>query len=234
MCASCSEGPNGASFIVVKRCCEAWNRALALAQAEQLETYKARKSAAQAYRLAMPFLCGQDNIRGFIAAVAQGMLLEVFDEKEGTKLVYVAQVALSALPRPARAPVGRPRKNAETQPEPETAPEPRPQSGPDQSESASSAPAIPHLQSNPEPQSAAPQPPGDGDNPVAAGNNPGQGTIPSIEACAQEVQREPTGTGSGEKINTPHPPSPSQMGRTAAHGGVNRKINTPPPPVHPK
>jgi hypothetical protein len=24
------------------------------------------------------------------------------------------------------------------------------------------------------------------------------------------------------------------MGRTAAHGGVNRKINTPPPPVHPK
>lgn len=52
--------------------------------------------ARNAYRQAMPALAGETNIRDFIAAVTDGALLGVIPQKEHTKLLYAAQVALSA------------------------------------------------------------------------------------------------------------------------------------------
>jgi hypothetical protein len=43
----------------------------------------------------MPVLAGYENVRNFIACVAHGMLIGVFDESDGTKLLYAAQVALT-------------------------------------------------------------------------------------------------------------------------------------------
>ena len=123
---SCYEGPAGASFFAVKRCCEAWNRAVVEATEQHMERYPAFESARRAYRRVMPFLCGEDNIRGFIAAVGQGMLLGVFSEKEGTKLVYVAQVALSSLPRPVAPSRSKPESTSPETPPLDSGPEPEP------------------------------------------------------------------------------------------------------------
>ena len=55
-----------------------------------------------AYCSAMPRLSGADSIRDFIACVAHGMLIGIFPSSEGTRLLYAAQVAYSALPSPKR------------------------------------------------------------------------------------------------------------------------------------
>jgi hypothetical protein len=60
---------------------------------------RAEKNAAKAYREAMPPLSGSENIRNFIACVAQGLLRKVFNSSESTQLLYAAQVATSASKR---------------------------------------------------------------------------------------------------------------------------------------
>jgi hypothetical protein len=57
---------------------------------------RAIKKANRAYREALPPLRGEENIRDFIACVAHGMALDVFDTKEASKMLYAAQVAASA------------------------------------------------------------------------------------------------------------------------------------------
>lgn len=57
-----SQGPYGASFIAVKRCCEAWNRALDGAKAKNQEHFAATQAAAKAFKRAMPFLSGDGSI----------------------------------------------------------------------------------------------------------------------------------------------------------------------------
>jgi hypothetical protein len=54
---------------------------------------RAAVAAQRAYCQAMPSLSGAENIRNFIACVANGMLLEVFTGAESTRLLYAAQVA---------------------------------------------------------------------------------------------------------------------------------------------
>src|ERR1700733_456792 len=54
------------------------------------------KMANKAYREALPPLRGAENISDFIACVAHGMALGVFDTKEASKMLYAAQVAASA------------------------------------------------------------------------------------------------------------------------------------------
>jgi hypothetical protein len=57
---------------------------------------RAVKKANKAYREALPPLRGAENIRDFIACVAHGMAIEVFDIREASKMLYAAQVAASA------------------------------------------------------------------------------------------------------------------------------------------
>ncbi|MGD0293742.1 MAG: hypothetical protein ABSB30_07790 [Terracidiphilus sp.] len=83
----------------VVRCVSAWAAAYKEAKAQNKDNYDASKEATQAYRNAMPSLSGFENTRDFIACVARGILLGVIDGKIGAKLLYAAQVALSAVPR---------------------------------------------------------------------------------------------------------------------------------------
>jgi hypothetical protein len=53
--------------------------------------------AAVAYKLAMPKMDSLPTIRAAIACIAQGITLEVFDGRDGSQLLYAAQVALSVL-----------------------------------------------------------------------------------------------------------------------------------------
>jgi hypothetical protein len=59
----------------------------------------AGRAADKAYREAMPPLSGHQNILDFIACTAHGMLIEAINENACAKLIYAAQVALSASPR---------------------------------------------------------------------------------------------------------------------------------------
>ena len=76
-------------------------------QQRELEVQRAKaeraiKNSYKAYREALPPLHGSENIRDFIACVAHGMAIEVFDVREASKMLYAAQVAAAAQPRPGK------------------------------------------------------------------------------------------------------------------------------------
>ncbi len=92
----------------VARCCAAYALTLKAAPNQGKGGWAAELRARKAYRSALPPLSGADNIRDFIACVAHGMLIEAIDGSGGARLLYAAQVAHGAIPRPAPARAGRP------------------------------------------------------------------------------------------------------------------------------
>ena len=78
-------------------CKAEWTNAYELAQAKGLTAAKALRMASVAYKLAMPKMDSLPAIRAAIACVAQGITLEVFDGRDGSQLLYAAQVALTTL-----------------------------------------------------------------------------------------------------------------------------------------
>jgi hypothetical protein len=100
-------------------CYEAYDRAYKEAIAQKLSHCDSQCCGDKAYRLALPPLAGRENIQNFVACVAQGIVLTVFDRIDATRLLYAAQIAHSTCePRqPLRQP-GRPR----TQPNDATTP----------------------------------------------------------------------------------------------------------------
>jgi hypothetical protein len=78
-------------------CKAEWSRAYALAQEKGLPAAKALRMACVAYKLAMPKMDSLPAIRAAISCTAQGITLEVFDGRDGSQLLYAAQVALSVL-----------------------------------------------------------------------------------------------------------------------------------------
>jgi hypothetical protein len=85
----------------VARCMSAWALAYKEQKAKHKDDYEAAREAAKAFRNIMPSLSGYENICNFIACVAQGILIGSIEGKNGTKLLYAAQVALSSVHRPA-------------------------------------------------------------------------------------------------------------------------------------
>ncbi len=57
----------------------------------------AHHQAAISFRLAMPNLSTWDGIHAYIACVAQGVVMKVFSGRDGTQLLYAAQVAISVM-----------------------------------------------------------------------------------------------------------------------------------------
>jgi hypothetical protein len=86
------------------KCKDEWTHAYEIAQAKGLPAPKALRMASVAYKLAMPKMDSLPSIRAAIACIAQGITLEVFDGRDGSQLLYCAQVALSVLKQ------GRPKK----------------------------------------------------------------------------------------------------------------------------
>ena len=54
-------------------------------------------TSAEAYREALPPLCGTKNIRDFISCVAHGLLIGVIDESKSSRLLYAARIALTSI-----------------------------------------------------------------------------------------------------------------------------------------
>lgn len=83
-------------------CCDAWLRTYTRVFAKDGSNVAARFRAAESYRKALPPLTGEDGIRDFIACIAQGMLIGAIDDKRGTRLLYAAQVAHTAISQPSK------------------------------------------------------------------------------------------------------------------------------------
>ena len=78
-------------------CKDAWSHAYQIAHDKGLAANAALRMASVANKLAMPKMDSLPTIRASIACIAQGIVLEVFDGRDGSQLLYAAQVALSVL-----------------------------------------------------------------------------------------------------------------------------------------
>jgi hypothetical protein len=76
-------------------CKAEWTRAFELAQKKGLPAMRAQRMAAVAYKIAMPRMTNLTSIKAAVACVAQGIQLEVFDGRDGSQMLYAAQVAIS-------------------------------------------------------------------------------------------------------------------------------------------
>jgi len=112
--------PAASAAVAVQRCCEAYYRVreehpVPLRISRDFSPLRAadvQEMAADAYRRAMPLCDSWENIPIFIAAVMQGLVLEVFDPHEASRLFYGASVLTSRLRPPAESrSSGRPNKS---------------------------------------------------------------------------------------------------------------------------
>ena len=85
------------TFKALELCKAEWTRAYALGKEKGQPAAKALRMAQVAYKLAMPRMETLPSIRAYIATIAQGIQLEVFDGRDGSQLLYAAQVALGTL-----------------------------------------------------------------------------------------------------------------------------------------
>ena len=88
----------------VARCVADWKDTISsLSDAGVYEHHISRR-AAEAFCTAIPPLTDSSSIADFIACVAHGMLIGAIDPKNGSKLLYAAQVASAAI-RTCPAPI---------------------------------------------------------------------------------------------------------------------------------
>jgi hypothetical protein len=88
------------------RCCKAWKRAY---RAEYLKTeneWEASDNAAAEFRAALPPLTSLNDCRDFVTCVTFGILIKAIAEKDGGKLLYAAQIALSSFRNEQMVPKG--------------------------------------------------------------------------------------------------------------------------------
>ncbi len=92
----------------IKRCMVEMGKAKAYAEREGMEKAERRRLAKMAYRLAMPPMADKEAIHSYIACIAHGIQVGVFDGRDASQLLYAAQVALSLMrEEKGRAPVGK-------------------------------------------------------------------------------------------------------------------------------
>jgi len=83
----------------VARCCEAWKRVCDAELQSGTHHVVAEYEANKIFRYTMPPLTSQQNIADYIACVAYGIAIGAINQQDGTRLLYAAQVAISALRR---------------------------------------------------------------------------------------------------------------------------------------
>ena len=83
----------------VQRCIRAWTEALDSAKSQGKSELTSADFAAEAYRLAMPALISEEAIAEFIACTAHGIIVGAFEDRQGSQLLYAAQVASAAFDR---------------------------------------------------------------------------------------------------------------------------------------
>ena len=80
----------------VALCTDAWTCEHQSVLETTQSRYLANDAASDAYQRNLPTLIGMDNIRIFIACVANGMLIGAIDGAKASRLLYAAQIAKAA------------------------------------------------------------------------------------------------------------------------------------------
>jgi hypothetical protein len=88
----------------VAHCHQVWNSAFTRIHKTERNQFIAANRAGELFRAAMPPLSGHQNIVDFVACVGFGMAIGAIKDKIGSKLLYAAQIALIALPKPPKNP----------------------------------------------------------------------------------------------------------------------------------
>ena len=88
----------------VARCIRAWHRAYKKQLEDDESKFQAEQAGNRAYLCAMPPLAGLDNIRDYIACVAQAAIMRVLRQNDVTQLLYAAQVAIGTVRREPKPP----------------------------------------------------------------------------------------------------------------------------------
>jgi hypothetical protein len=124
----------------VQRCLDAYTRARSLAGPDDaVHGPHTLARINRAYRRAMPFLTPDpDAIDTFIACVTHGIILQVFEPAEASKLLYAAQIAISS----NRARTQAAKAQSKSHPQTQSIATPSPLST-DGGEAAGSAPQVP-------------------------------------------------------------------------------------------
>jgi hypothetical protein len=94
--------------LAVTLCEKSFETALTKAKEEGRSNSEIRVIGKIAYCHAMPRPSGASNIRDFIACVLYGMSVDIISGPEGTRLLYGAQVAHTALTKRPKSAVNRP------------------------------------------------------------------------------------------------------------------------------
>lgn len=92
----------------VERCWAAYRQTKDQAIADGVSRDGAKIRAQNAYLHAMPHLDTRDDIRGFLACIAEALLFDIIYRKDVPLLMAAARIAAAALPRETH-PVGRPK-----------------------------------------------------------------------------------------------------------------------------
>ncbi len=88
----------------VAHCCEVWELTRRQAWEAGNSVVVSRVAGHKAFQKSLPSLTGRENIQNFIACVAHGMLIGAILPQDGTRLLYAAQVAMTAANSPATQP----------------------------------------------------------------------------------------------------------------------------------
>ena len=88
--------------LAVEVCCSTYMSTIEQLRKKKLSEDAVSRAGQAAYCTVLPRLSDSDSIREFIACVVHGMAIGVIPSSEGTRLLYGAQVAHSALPSPKR------------------------------------------------------------------------------------------------------------------------------------
>jgi hypothetical protein len=88
--------------VAVEVCCSAYVSVLQEHREQKMSAEVAAHAGRLAYCDSLPRLSDADCVRDFIACVVHGMAIGAIPSTEGTRLLYGAQVANSALPSPKR------------------------------------------------------------------------------------------------------------------------------------
>jgi DNA-binding IclR family transcriptional regulator len=97
----------------VRTCIRAFSEEADRAEQEGCSGWERKKRAMMAYKLAMPVMDSRGAVLAYIACVAQGINLKVFSGRDGSQMLYAAQVALSLLRE--QKPAGRPQRRTARQ-----------------------------------------------------------------------------------------------------------------------
>ncbi len=138
----------------VQRCLDLYNQACDLDDARKDFSPESLARVRRVYRRAVPFLT-PDTIDAFLACVTHGLVLQIFDPAEASKLLYVVQIAVGS--RRATQQAAQTQAKSESKPAP--TPSPLPLNRGDASEpQPSRAPSLATASSSPRVGDHEPQP----------------------------------------------------------------------------